>query len=459
MVYFRINGLGYNCGYSKIKCPTKNQNCIECIKNRLKQMGFEFGENLVIFEVDSYEKQLKLEQEIIWQKFLDIINIKHIIIIDKESGLTLLNYPVSGVDVDPNLLSGFIQANITFSESEKVSRKDSSSLFEYQFYEFQYKNFNILLKDGNFIRLCLILDHKASDKMRNHMFQFLEAFERRYRDDLVEFKKSGIINFDITEVIEYIINTFDINLVFPMTLAHSIPPHELEEINSSVIQKAIYNLAKELLGSKPFFFINNMINRLKKIVKLEPNIVLYEIYQLLERRVITPTSIEAVAQNIETIQEASKARIAKTKSISSIIITNSDLSDLQKQIKSMDDITAKNMIKELNKKGKSAEKDLAYQIAHKEYNKALYIAREFNLKEDINKISQKIFDLDYKTKQIELDFTIEMAESAEKNEDLINSINYYQKAVEILEGFLVYNVFDSRLKKFKKKIMKLREEI
>jgi hypothetical protein len=422
-------------------------------------MGFEFGENIEIFEIDSHEKQLKLEQELIWQKFLDIINIKHIIIIDKESGLTLLNYPVSGVGIDPNLLSGFIQANVSFSETENVSSTDSNSLFDYQFYEFQYKNFNIFLKDGNFIRLCLILDHKASDKMRNLMFKFLEDFEEKYHNNLIEFKKSGIINFDIQEVIEYIVNIFDINLLFPMTLAHSILPKELERINSNVIQKAIYNLAKELLSSKSFFFVNNMLNRLKKIVKIEPNIVLFEIYQLLKKKVIVPTSIEAVAKKIEHTQEENKERIAKTKSISSIIITNGDLTDLKQQLKDLDDISAKNMIKELIKKAKSAAKDLAYQIAQKEYNKALYIAKEFNLKEDINKISQKIFDIDYKTKQIELDFNIELAENSEKNGDLINSINYYQKAVETLEGFLVYNIFDSRLKKFKKKIMKLREEI
>ncbi|MFW9937943.1 MAG: hypothetical protein ACFFD5_09855 [Candidatus Thorarchaeota archaeon] len=457
MVFFRINGLGYDCGYSKKKCPQNALGCIQCIKNRLKEMGFEFNSNIVIFEVDSYEKQLKLEQDLIWQKFLDVINIKHIIIMDRLSGLTLLNYPVSGVDIDPNLLSGFIQANINFSESENISNKDS--LFEYQFYELQYKNFNIILKDGDFIRLCLILDHIASKKMKKQIFQFLELFEKKYNNDLIEFQNSGIINFKIEEVADYIVKNFDINLVFPMTLAYSIPPHELEKINSNVIQKAIYNLANEILSSKPFFFINHMLNRLKKIVKIEPNIVLYEIYQLLKEKIITPTSIEAIAQEADTIQETYKEKIAKTKSISPILITNSDLGNLQDQIKNIDKNVAIDLIKELIKKAKSAEKDLAYQVTLEEYNKALFIAKEFNLKEQITKINQRIFDLDYKNKQIELDFNIEMAENAEKNTDLINSINYYQKAVEILEGFLVYNIFDSRLKKFKKKIIKLREII
>ena len=114
MVYFKINGLGYNCGYNENKCPKEKLSCIECIKARLKELGFEFDSTIEIFKLDSIEKQQKLERETIWQKFLDVLNIKHIIIMDKGSGLTLLNYAVSGVDVDADLLSGFIQANNVF---------------------------------------------------------------------------------------------------------------------------------------------------------------------------------------------------------------------------------------------------------------------------------------------------------------------------------------------------------
>ncbi len=87
------------------------------------------------------------------------------------------------------------------------------------------------------------------------------------------------------------------------------------------------------------------------------------------------------------------------------------------------------------------------------------INTKLNFKEEITKILLKIFNLESKSKYIELDFNIEKAENTEKNGDLINSINYYQQALKILDGFKVYNVIDSRIRKFKKKIQKLREEI
>ncbi|MFX1375276.1 MAG: hypothetical protein ACFFA0_05645 [Promethearchaeota archaeon] len=457
MVYFEINQLGFNCGTSKSNCPKYPKYCMLCLKKKLKEIGFEVDSNLEIFELDSYERHLQVEREIIWQKYVDVLNIRHIIIMDKESGLKLLNYSISGAEIDSDLLSGFIQANITFSESDTVSPNDSIYIKNHQFYEFQYQNFNILLKNGEYVRVCLILDQTASDNLRTDVRQFLVEYEELFHDEIANFKKSGI--FNVENMIEYLVDTFNVKLVFPMALAHSIAPNILEKINQNQIQKAVLNLAKEILVSKSFFFINNLLNRVKKIVNLEANIILYEIHQLIENKVFVSTTLETIASNIEMLEEISSEKVAKFKPISSILSSNAGIEDLEVNIDEMSILSANKMIREFIKKGKNAEKTLAYQIAEKEYKKAHYIAREFNLKEEINKISQMVLDLEKKEKQLELDFALEAGENAEKNGDYLNSINYYQKALKILEGFLIFNVSDSRIKKLKRKIIKLREEI
>jgi len=457
MVYFKIDQLGFKCGKTKEKCPKYPKFCYECIKNTLRKLGFEIDSNLTVFNVDSDERRLKMEQELIWCKFSDVLNIRHVIIIDKESGLALLNYPVSGEEIDADLLSGFIQANITFSESHKDSYKSSQSTKDHKFYEFQYQNFNILLRNGEFIRLCLMLDHKASDNMRTQVLHFIPEFEEIFNQELLNFRNAGMFYFK--NMVDYIIDLFEIKLVFPMVLARSIAPNDLEGINQNQIQKAIFNIAKELLISKSFFFINNLLNRVKKIVNLDANIILYQIYKLVEHKIIIPTKLEAAVSNIEMIQEAHNEKIAKYKPISSIIITDSDFEKLKEKVEDMDESYAIKMIKKLIKKGKAAEKSLAYQVGENEYKKALFLAREFNLKTEIDRISKMLLELDKQVKQIELDFTLRAGENAEKSGDNINSINYYQKALKILESFLIYNISDSRIKKLKRKIIKLREEI
>ncbi|GAG88148.1 unnamed protein product, partial [marine sediment metagenome] len=246
---------------------------------------------------------------------------------DKESGLKLLNYSVSGAEIDADLLSGFIQANIIFSESDTVSSNDSKYIRSHQFYEFQYQNFNILLKNGEFIRLCLILDHTASDNMRTDVRQFLLEYEDLFHNEFRNFKKSGI--FNVENMIEYLINTFNVKLVFPMSLAHSIAPNDLKRINQNQIQKAILTLAKEILVSKPFFFVNNLLNRVKKIVNLDANLILYEIYQLVENNVFVSTNLETVASNMEMLEETTSEKLAKFKPISSILSNYSGIEDLQ----------------------------------------------------------------------------------------------------------------------------------
>jgi hypothetical protein len=428
---------------------------MSCLKKKLNELNFEIDSNFEVYELDSYERHLQVEREIIWRKFSEVLNIRHILVIDKESGLKLLSYSVLGVNLDADLLSGFIQANITFSESEKVSSNGSEYMENRQFYEFQYQDFNILLKDGDVIRLCLILDHKASDNMRGDVQQLLQEFEEFFSEEIIKFKKSG--SFNSENMTEFIVDALQISLVFPMSLAQNITPNDLDKINENKIQKAIFTLAKELLAAKSFFFINNLVNRVKKIVNLDANIILYEIYQLIESGIIISTNLETVASDIELKQEAESEKMTKYKSISSIITDNSEIEELN--IEEMSEASVRNLIREVIKRGKNAEKTLAYQVAAKEYKKALYLAREFNVKDSINKISQMLLDLENKEKQLELEFILKAGENAEKNGDYLNSINNYQKALKILESFLIFNVSDSRIKKLKKKIIKLREEI
>lgn len=169
--------------------------------------------------------------------------------------------------------------------------------------------------------------------------------------------------------------------------------------------------------------------------------------------------LETVVTNLEVRQEANQKRAMKIKPISSIIISDDDMTELEEQMENLNKDSAKKVIKNLIKRGKTAEKSSTFDITQKEYNKALIVAKKFNLKDYISKISSMIFETEKKAKQVELDFALETGENAEKSKDYINAIYYYQKALKILEGFLIYDGSDSRIKKLKKKILKIREEM
>jgi len=455
MVYFQISPVGFNCGTDKNNCDKYPDFCKECVKTQFEKFGLDLKHNIKFTIIDSEEKRIQMFQDLIWQKFLDILNLKHILLMTKHSGLPILDYPISGAGVNTELLTGFIQANITFSESSTNSSSIGKYGKNHQFYEFQYENFNILLKNGEFIRISLVLDHQASSSLKTLVTEFLQEYEIRYLDRLERVVNVGMLNFEDT--IDFIIDTFNIRLVFPMILTHAFSPDMLESINKNLIQKTIVDFAKQLLASKQFFFIINLLDEVQKIVHIDANILLYEISLLLERNIIIPTTIEIAETKILQFQETQAIRIANNELISSIIANEDEISELKEKAKYMSEEDVKTSINTYIRKAETAERALIYKEAQKEYEKALYLATGFDMKEDIGRISFMVLEVDKKIRELDIEYTLNAGEKAEKRKDYINAINYFRQGLILLREAEEVNGNESRIKKLEKKIQNLQK--
>lgn len=457
MVYFQISPIGFDCRTDKNDCEKYPDFCKECVKAQLEKFGLYLEHNLKFTIIDSEEKRIQMFQDLIWQKFLDVLNIKYILLMAKESGLALIDYPISGAGVNTELLTGFIQANIAFSESSNTSNGNANHGNNHQFYEFQYKSFNILLKNGQFIRICLVLDNKASDSLKILVTDFLSKYESRYRNKIGAHIRKGIMHFEDT--IDYITDTFNVKLVFPMILTHTLLPDELDLIQKNPIQKAIMDFAKLLLDSKSFFFIINLIDEVQKIVRIDANKILYEVYQLIEKKIIIPTTIETAEDTISKFQESRAVRIASNELISSIISNDDAINELKEKVKHMSEDEVKSSIFSFIRKAEAAEKGLAYKEAQEEYEMALYLASGFDYKEEVGRISFMILGLDKKIKELELEYALKIGEKAEKKKDYVKAINYYQQGLKILNDVQDLNGNESRIKKLNKKIANLQKNL
>ncbi|MHA1191352.1 MAG: hypothetical protein ACTSP9_03535 [Promethearchaeota archaeon] len=453
MVYFQVSRIGFNCGKEKGECSFYPDHCKECVKTYIAKVGFDTSQNIKISMMDSEEKQIQMQQSLIWYKFMDVLNIKSVILQTKDSGLLILNYPVSGSKLNVDLLIGFMQANITFSNSRSIETRSDN----HNFYELQYDTFNLLIKNGNSIRICLVLDGKASESLKQKVNEFLHEYERKFNQKIERLLKSGMLYFDDT--VDFIIEAFNIKLVFPMVLSHLISPGDLELINKNLIQKAIIDIANELLTTKNFFFINNLIDIVQPVVKSHPSIILYEIYQLLERNIINPSKIENLAVEVKKFQETRAKRIADNELISSILANDDAMNKLKEKARTLNIDEAKKLMENFVKKGETTEKALAYKEAQKEYEKALYLATGFNFELSIGKISFIILELDKKIKALEIDFCLEFGEKAEKKKDYFNAIQNFQSAIGILgnNGGAIENA--SKIKKLEKRILSLQKHL
>ncbi|MFX1390065.1 MAG: hypothetical protein ACFE9Z_08390 [Promethearchaeota archaeon] len=456
MVYFQISPVGFNCGREKENCEKYPDFCKECVKSQLEKFGLDLKHNLKFTIIDSEEKRIQMFQDLIWQKFLDVLNIKHILLMAKESGLAIVDYPISGAGVNTHLLTGFIQANISFSESSNASNGINNGS-NHHFYEFQYDTFNILLKNGEFIRICLVLDHKSSESLKSLVTEFLNEYESKYSDKISAHVQKGKMHFEDT--LDFVIDTFNVKLVFPMVLTHTLLPDDLESIKKNPIRKAIFDFAKKLLASKAFFFIINLIDEVQKVVHIDSNKILYEVHQLIEKKIIIPTTIETAEDTINNFQETRAVRIANNELISSIITNEDDINELKEKAKQMSEEEVSIAINNYLRKAETAEKGLAYKEAQREYEKALFLASGFDFKEEVGRISFLVLELDGKIKELELEYALKVGEKSEKKKDYIKAINYYKQGLEILNSVQDLNGNESRIKKLKKKISNLQKHL
>lgn len=450
MTFFKLL-VGYECGVDKSVCPLGYpQYCGRCLNKRFSEAHFLI-DVLNLVEEDSEEKRLEMNYRYIWIKYHDILNLRHIIILSKR-GLPVFNMAVGDHPMDATLLSGFIQANVIFSDeslTEAEKNDISKKSIESSFYEFQYKHFNILLREGKSCRICLILDNRASENLRELLSNFTEIFEDLYKEELIKFETTSSSNpFDpVKELIE---KTFEVTMIYPQSLSLQIPPNVIE--NFSLVQTALYEFSKDLLKDKPNFFVPNLLNTTAKILGIiSKEEILWNIYQMIRDKLIVYKNLEFQRDEIETKEQEKKTReyeIQKLLEIKSI----QEIVDETKKITIED---AQKKMEFYLEKGKIAEKNAAYQEALNEYQKALTYAKEFKMETEIGKIAYRILEIIKLNKRVELDFAFDQAIKAEKKKDYIKALKYLFQMQDILRIEYDSEIDYKRIERIDQRITKL----
>jgi hypothetical protein len=454
MTFFKIV-LGFECGVDKTVCALGYPDyCAKCISKKFKNAHLitEIGD---VAEQDSVEKRQEMNYRYIWRKYQDILNIRHIIILSK-GGLSLFNLPVGDDPINATLLSGFIQANVIFSDeglTERDKKAELDWMIKERFYEFQYKHFNILLRDGNFSRVCLILDESASENLREFLSNFTEIFEEFYKKDLIEFDKTCSID-PYRSSKDLIEKTFEIYMIYPQTLSAQIPPNVIQ--NFPLIQRALYEYSKDLMKDNPYFFIPNLLTKTYRTlgVKSKEEII-WNIYQMLREKIILAKEMKFHREEIVLREQEIQEREYEIKTI----IEMKDAEDIREESLKLSINEARKKMKLYFKKAEIAEKDAAYEIALTEYKRALQYAREFNLEPDIGKISYKILQVLKSNKLVEIKFASEQANKAEKKKDYITALKYLFQIRNILIGEYSDEEYNKKLIKLDQRIDRLQNNL
>ena len=447
MTYFKLI-VGFECGINKSVCQLGYpENCYKCLLKKFSDANFIID----IFEVieqQSQEKRNEILYKHIWMKYQDLFNIRHLIIITK-AGIPAFNMAISDLPINAALISGFIHANVSFS-SEELTIIDKINP-DKKFYEFEYKNFHLLLCNGKLCRICLILEKQASTNLRELLSNFTDFFEENYEEEIKEFEKLSDLSI-LEPVKDLVIKAFELTLIYPLTISSKIPPNMIE--NFSLVQKAAYECAKSLLKEETYFFVSSLISVTSKLLGvISEEEILWNIYQMMREDIIIWEKSEFQRNGLET----KTPKIEEREDIVHKIMEKKDLEEIIFECQEINLDDAYKKINSLIRKAEIAEKNTAYQEALSEYQKALNYAKEFNLETDIKEISSKMLEIRKLNREVELHFAMKQADKSELKRDYVITLKYLFQIIDILSAENDDGKHDKQLQKLDHRIERIQK--
>jgi hypothetical protein len=210
----------------------------------------------------------------------DLVNISYIMIIHKDVGVSIFNKQITMEGIDSDLISGFLQAISQFrQEFQKGARKEQLS----KGFEMDYYDFKIIITDGAFARVALVLDKSPSDQLKENQTAFTNEFEYKFKAKLERFD-GDLAPFKETDPL--IEKYFNITLMYPLKLA---PYRDVFKLNS--LEKSLIGIAEQIQKERKFFFVSSLLSFSIAGRKESRDEIISTILSLKNRGILIPVEI------------------------------------------------------------------------------------------------------------------------------------------------------------------------
>ncbi|MFO8019874.1 MAG: hypothetical protein R6U96_14715, partial [Promethearchaeia archaeon] len=118
------------------------------------------------------------------QIFQDMMNIQYLLVLNKAAGNPIIQDDFGSTELDGTLVSGFLQAITSFIYGIKKEKTDGK---EQSHFLFDHQDYKILLEDGKYVRVALVLKERPSDILKEELVKFIRRFESEYKGKLKDF--------------------------------------------------------------------------------------------------------------------------------------------------------------------------------------------------------------------------------------------------------------------------------
>ena len=213
--------------------------------------------------------------------FDDAINLEHILVLYKATGTCIFFKSYGSEEIDPELISGFLTAVSSFGK-EMVAQEALN--------EISYGDKMLLLADGEYVRVALVLGKKGSLILRTHLRQFIDRFEQVYHDILPNWRGQLAHFRNAGQIVDDILNT---SIILPHQISYDFSNvKDLKNPHSKDVLKVAHTCCEET--ERKFFFIATLLQEASESTNKDTAEIFMGIKELRDKRILIPIEISAI---------------------------------------------------------------------------------------------------------------------------------------------------------------------
>ena len=217
-------------------------------------------------------KRIKAEhREKVFNKYMDLLNLDYIMIIDKKSGLSVHDQILAGKDRDSSLISGFLEAIRTFGIDLTGSEEESQTI------SLQYQNMNIIMNDFKNFRILNIMKESPSQDFLDSLRPLSYDIDTYYGKSLKDFDGNVSKFRGVKDLLENHLHT---SLIYPLKVIQS------KETKLDSAEKSLRNKAQSVMkkNKSEYFYVSQLMGMSKEFNVKNAEIIL----KLIEKKVFRP---------------------------------------------------------------------------------------------------------------------------------------------------------------------------
>ncbi|MFX1586941.1 MAG: hypothetical protein ACFFC1_02195 [Promethearchaeota archaeon] len=224
----------------------------------------------IVLSVKKHKRKVEAYKKEIFNKCMDILNLKYIMISEKKSSLNVYEQVFTTQKIDPTLISGFLSAIHSFGIELTSSDEKTQTI------KLEYKNSKVLMSEFKEFRIVIIMNELPSQKFLDSISNLAFDIELYYSRYLENFKG----NIDPFKGIENLLKKhLNISFLYPLKIVKT-GKTKISPTEKIIIGRALESMKK---NKQKYFYITHIME-----LKTCDSKDIEAIFNLLDKNIFQP---------------------------------------------------------------------------------------------------------------------------------------------------------------------------